>query len=89
MPCAMTIAFNPLPPNDNLPGLHIFTYILLWMTSLINPFIYVISNNFYRQAFKKTFGLMVSRAQGILSTAQDTSKMDIMLKKGSSSRQER
>lgn len=34
------------------PGLHIFGYIMLYLSSCINPIIYVIMNKQYRQAYK-------------------------------------
>lgn len=36
----------------NYPGLHIFGYIMLYLSSCINPIIYVIMNKQYRQAYK-------------------------------------
>lgn len=38
--------------NVNWPGLHIFGYIMIYLSSCINPIIYVIMNKQYRQAYK-------------------------------------
>lgn len=39
-------------PDVTRPGLHIFAYIMLYLSACINPIIYVIMNKQYRQAYK-------------------------------------
>lgn len=39
-------------PDVESPVLHVFAYIMLYLSSCINPIIYVIMNKQYRQAYK-------------------------------------
>ena len=49
------MSVDPLPPNDKYVGLHVVGYIISWCYFFINPFIWVLSNNFFKNAFMKTF----------------------------------
>ncbi len=55
MPSALMLAFHPMPPNNDLPGLHVAGYIIYWCSGFVNPVIYVVSNKYYRQAMFDTF----------------------------------
>ena len=56
LPSALVVSIIPMPPNFDWPGLHIIAYILFWATSSVNPFIYVFTNKYYKNALMKTFG---------------------------------
>ena len=43
-------------PIDDLPGLHIIGYMVVWCWVFVNPVIYVVGNSRFRLAFKITFG---------------------------------
>lgn len=47
-------------PDVNSPGFHILAYLLLYLSSCINPIIYVIMNKQYRQAYKTVLMCRVS-----------------------------
>ena len=49
----LNISYNVLQidPHKNLPQLHIVSYIILWASPIINPIIYIVTNNRYREAF--------------------------------------
>ena len=47
-------------PIDDLPGLHIIGYIVVWCWVFVNPVIYVVGNSCFRLAFKITFGLTLN-----------------------------
>lgn len=47
-------------PEVECPGLHIFSYIMLYLSACINPIIYVIMNKQYRQAYKTVLMCRVS-----------------------------
>lgn len=51
--CYLPITVAKIADKDvTLPSLHIIGYILLYLSSCINPIIYVIMNKQYRQAYK-------------------------------------
>ena len=66
----MTV-FHPMPPRTNLPGLHMAFYNLFMLASVVNPLIYVFTNDFYKKAFMEVFGLDGSNE---VVLANDTSK---------------
>lgn len=51
--------------NVNHPGVHIFGYLMLYLSACINPIIYVIMNKQYRQAYKN---VLMCKAPRFLST---------------------
>ena len=53
LPTTLIMTINPMPPNRNLPGLHIAGYIIFWCSGFINPVIYIISNKYYRKAMQE------------------------------------
>ena len=61
----MTV-FHPMPPRENLPGLHMAFYNLFMLASVVNPLIYVFTNNFYKKAFMEVFGLDGSNQGNLL-----------------------
>lgn len=51
--CYLPITIAKITDKDvHYPGFHIFGYIMLYLSSCINPIIYVIMNKQYRQAYK-------------------------------------
>ena len=51
--CYLPITIIKVIDKDvNWPGLHIFGYIMIYLSSCINPIIYVIMNKQYRHAYK-------------------------------------
>lgn len=51
--CYLPITVAKIADSDvTIPALHIIGYILLYLSSCINPIIYVIMNKQYRQAYK-------------------------------------
>ena len=52
-------------PNDDLPGLHIAGYIVVWCWVFVNPVIYVVGNRNFRLAFKITFGLSLNPNESV------------------------
>ena len=68
----MTV-FHPMPPKENLPGLHMAFYNLFMLASVVNPLIYVFTNDFYKKAFMEVFGLDGPN-QGEVFLANDTPK---------------
>ena len=52
-------------PNDDLPGLHIAGYIIVWCWVFVNPVIYVVGNSCFRLAFKITFGLSLNPNESV------------------------
>lgn len=51
--CYLPITVTKVADKDvQYPGFHIFGYIMLYLSSCINPIIYVIMNKQYRQAYK-------------------------------------
>lgn len=51
--CYLPITVTKVADKDvNYPAFHIFGYIMLYLSSCINPIIYVIMNKQYRQAYK-------------------------------------
>ena len=61
----MTV-FHPMPPRKNLPGLHMAFYNLFMLASVVNPLIYVFTNDFYKKAFMEVFGLDGSNQGNLL-----------------------
>ena len=56
LPTLLIAKLNPMPPNGNLPGLHVLCYSIFWSSTFVNTCIYVLSTSFYRSALEKTFG---------------------------------
>lgn len=51
--CYLPITITKVADKDvSYPAFHIFGYIMLYLSSCINPIIYVIMNKQYRQAYK-------------------------------------
>ena len=50
LPTTLIMAFDPMPPNKEHPGLHVAGYIIFWCSGFINPIIYIVSNKYYRKA---------------------------------------
>lgn len=51
--CYLPITIIKVVDKDvNWPGLHIFGYIMIYLSACINPIIYVIMNKQYRHAYK-------------------------------------
>ena len=51
--CYLPITITKVLDKEvNWPGLHIFGYIMIYLSSCINPIIYVIMNKQYRHAYK-------------------------------------
>ena len=48
LPTTLIMAFDPMPPNKEHPGLHVAGYIIFWCSGFINPIIYIVSNKYYR-----------------------------------------
>ena len=46
-----------MPPQTTLPGLRMAFYNLFMLASVVNPLIYVFTNDFYKKAFMEVFGL--------------------------------
>lgn len=60
--CYLPITIIKVLDKDvNWPGLHIFGYIMLYLSACINPIIYVIMNRQYRQAYKSVLLCKASR----------------------------
>ena len=55
-----------MPPKKNLPGLHMAFYNLFMLASVVNPLIYVFTNDFYKKAFMEVFGLDGSNQGNLL-----------------------
>lgn len=63
--CYLPITITKVLDKDvNWPGLHIFGYIMLYLSACINPIIYVIMNRQYRQAYKS---VLLCKATRLLS----------------------
>ncbi|XP_055912322.1 G-protein coupled receptor moody [Eupeodes corollae] len=60
--CYLPITVVKIADKDvNSPGLHILGYIMLYLSSCINPIIYVIMNKQYRKAYKTVLMCQPSR----------------------------
>lgn len=57
LPFALITVFHPMPPRTSLPGLRMAFYNLFMLASVVNPLIYVFTNDFYKKAFMEVFGL--------------------------------
>lgn len=63
--CYLPITIIKVLDKDvNWPGLHIFGYIMIYLSACINPIIYVIMNRQYRQAYKS---VLLCKATRLLS----------------------
>ncbi|XP_053671440.1 G-protein coupled receptor moody [Anopheles nili] len=63
--CYLPITISKIvDKNVSLPPLHIFGYIMLYLSACINPIIYVIMNKQYRQAYKTVIFCRPSRLLG-------------------------
>lgn len=63
--CYLPITITKVFDKDvHYPVLHIFAYIMLYLSSCINPIIYVIMNKQYRQAYKKVILCRPTRLLG-------------------------
>ena len=47
------------PHAENYPGLHIPMYTFGWMFSVINPLIYVVFNEAYKESLKETLSAAI------------------------------
>lgn len=54
-----------IDPDVESPGFHILAYIMLYLSSCINPIIYVIMNKQYRQAYKS---ILMCRTSSFLNS---------------------
>lgn len=61
LPITLTKIFDE---EARFPALHIMAYIMLYLSSCINPIIYVIMNKQYRQAYKKVILCRPNRLLG-------------------------
>lgn len=67
--CYLPITVTKVADKDvNHPAFHIFGYIMLYLSSCINPIIYVIMNKQYRQAYKTVVLCKPSRLLGFTQT---------------------
>lgn len=65
--CYLPITITKVVDKDvNWPGLHIFGYIMIYLSASVNPIIYVIMNKQYRQAYKT---VLLCKATRLLSFA--------------------
>ena len=55
LPYSILVALYPMPPNNDIPGLHMLFYILFILAAVVNQVIYVFSNSFYKKAFQEAF----------------------------------
>lgn len=63
--CYLPITITKIADKDvQHPALHIFSYIMLYLSSCINPIIYVIMNKQYRQAYKTVLMCQTGRLLG-------------------------
>lgn len=66
--CYLPITIIKVADKDvDWPGLHIFGYIMIYLSACINPIIYVIMNKQYRQAYKS---VLMCKATRLLSFTQ-------------------
>ncbi len=49
LPTTLIMSLHPMPPNRDLPALHIAGYIIFWCSAFINPIIYFVSNEGFRK----------------------------------------
>lgn len=61
--CFLPLTFvNVFEKTINIPpAVHVISSILEWMSSVINPLIYAVSNRQYREAYAKLFNLMKTK----------------------------
>lgn len=75
--CYLPITIIKVVDKDvNWPGLHIFGYIMIYLSSCINPIIYVIMNKQYRHAYKT---VLLCKTPRLLSFTQGGSSLGGML----------
>ena len=55
LPYSILVVLYPMPPNNDIPGLHMLFYILFILAAVVNQVIYVFSNSFYKKAFQEAF----------------------------------
>ena len=65
-----------MPPHNDVPGLHVFFYILFIFASVVNQVIYVFSNKFYKKAFYQSFRIPTSADTSAASTIE-TQKLNL------------
>lgn len=66
--CYLPITIIKVVDKDvNWPGLHIFGYIMIYLSACINPIIYVIMNKQYRHAYKT---ILLCKTPRLLSFTQ-------------------
>ena len=63
VPSLLVHTFNPMPKYGNLPGLHIFCYMIFWTSTFFNTCLYIFSNRLYASAFEETFGFSIRTKQ--------------------------
>ena len=66
-----------MPPNNGVPGLHVFFYILFIFAAVVNQVIYVFSNKFYKKAFYQSFKIKTSPDTSAASTIE-TQKLNLV-----------
>lgn len=49
-PSLLVMVFDPMPPCNSYPKLHVAAYIIFWTSGFVNPLIYMLSNRNYREA---------------------------------------
>ena len=67
-----------MPPQTTLPGLRMAFYNLFMLASVVNPLIYVFTNDFYKKAFMEVFGLDGSIQGNLLRAIDNTSLLSNM-----------
>ncbi|XP_064090434.1 G-protein coupled receptor moody-like isoform X3 [Macrobrachium nipponense] len=63
-----------LDKDVNYPGLHVMGYVLIYISSCINPIIYVIMNRQYRQAYKTVLLCKRPRLPSLTSSHSERNK---------------
>ena len=56
LPFPLLTSVHPMPPYDDVPGLSMVFYNMFMLASVVNPLIYVFTNDFYKNAFFEVFG---------------------------------
>jgi hypothetical protein len=77
LPYTILVAVRPMPPHNDIPGLHLAFYILFIFASVVNQVIYVFSNKFYKKAFYHSFGIQTSPDTSVASTVE-TQKLNLV-----------
>ena len=59
LPSALLGLFDPMPPCWHNPELHVAAYAVFWLSAVVNPFIYTLSNRHYRAGLVRTLRSML------------------------------